>query len=435
MKSSYAVINRELAKYPAKYRFSEDGMSTWLDCGSNHKPHIIFWQDHGSNKSYRLSDEYFNHGSRRGNTTLITGDRPCFALARGESAACMDPRIFKAGDCSVRFETSGVMRKLDEANDIHTVFHFGYTEYTISFSGLPELTIRLTISHALDCGCAATLVFINSGRAPIDITASFDYGRLDYIDRPVTAAYFDRTKPVTRRQDIAINGAFVRIAAEDAPFGAGVRGCPEAEAREQNGRVIFSRKLTVNTGEIAEFSLLAWILEDGDEQSGPLEGCQPAALLEDSRQYYDAILGQYSVNTPDKLIDAGFAAGVVNLDYDFAGRAWLEGIHYWAAPWCNNYQISAAISLGQIDRAGAALQFFARPIEGPCAIFMSNLEPLEDDRYGFTDGLPYYLYALTRYDRHTGDELLLSLWDKVRRSVDRMLTEKAGPAVPCSAGN
>ncbi len=143
--------------------------------------------------------------------------------------------------------------------------------------------------------------------------------------------------------------------------------------------------------------------------------------VRESQDYYKALLDQVEIHTPDKVLDAGFYASVVNMDYVYEAPAWLEGVHWWNAWWCNNFQISAAISLGQLDRARDALKMSrAMPI-GPAGVTNADGSPSGS----FEDGLPYYIQELYRYWLATGDmDTLNKVWEPTVANLGKWLENR-----------
>ena len=103
----------------------------------------------------------------------------------------------------------------------------------------------------------------------------------------------------------------------------------------------------------------------------------------------------------------------------YALGPWLEGAHWWSAPWTNLFQVSAAIALGQYERAGTALRYFASRGFGVVKA-SGNCDPGHD-------GLLYYILALTHYVDATGDlALARQVWPAFTRALDALLAARRG---------
>ena len=156
---------------------------------------------------------------------------------------------------------------------------------------------------------------------------------------------------------------------------------------------------------------------------------EPEKLIQEASEYYEKLLSGISISTPSKLLDSGFLTGILNLDYDYTGKLWLEGVHWWSSFWPMNYQISAAISLGQLQRARGALDFLGSLECGPCPVLTASEKPYLNHigvyNLGIEEGLPYYLYQLIQYFRNTGDrELIQKLWDKIKTSIKTLFENR-----------
>jgi len=134
-----------------------------------------------------------------------------------------------------------------------------------------------------------------------------------------------------------------------------------------------------------------------------------------------ALLDAAEMRTPGPVLDAGFTAAMLNFDALYMPPAWLEGISGWACYFSNNYQISAAIALGQLDRAREALLFFGERQDGFGGIYGADGSC---GGYHSTDGLPYYLLQLYRCWTATGDTATLRrVWISTRRALEAFLRE------------
>ena len=148
--------------------------------------------------------------------------------------------------------------------------------------------------------------------------------------------------------------------------------------------------------------------------------------VQETRKYYDTLLSTVEIQTPDRVLDSGFYAALLNLDYAYQSPAWLEAIHQWNAYWVNNYQISAAIDLGQLDRARRALIFFADRPGGPGQTYSDADWDRSIQGIGrmcsSEEGLPYYILELYRYWLATGDRKTLDeVWPATKENLERLL--------------
>jgi hypothetical protein len=86
--AAYSQVFDENIKLP-KYQLSGNGISFTIKRGS----HKVIRMDHRSVSEVVESDKNFNHGVRRGNTIIATGDVPTFAMLRILLNNKLDPDI------------------------------------------------------------------------------------------------------------------------------------------------------------------------------------------------------------------------------------------------------------------------------------------------------------------------------------------------------
>ena len=91
----------------------------------------------------------------------------------------------------------------------------------------------------------------------------------------------------------------------------------------------------------------------------PLPGPGDAEKLQRAgREYFRALLRSCETQTPLPLLSAAFRWAAVEHDCLHCGDGWLEGGHWFACYWTNNFQISAALALGQDEAARRARAFW-----------------------------------------------------------------------------
>jgi hypothetical protein len=142
-------------------------------------------------------------------------------------------------------------------------------------------------------------------------------------------------------------------------------------------------------------------------------------IFTETRLYYQAVLAPCQIETPSPVIDHAFRTSLWNLDSVYALGPWLEGAHWWSAPWTNLFQVSAAIALGQYERAGTALRYFAGHGFGVVKASGSCVPG--------HDGLLYYIHALSRYVGATGDlALAKQVWPAFTPALAALLEARRG---------
>ena len=412
-----------------KYRLAGNGTSFTIESGR----HKVIRMDHRSDVKVIESDKNFNHAVRRGNTIIATGDVPTFAMLRTLSVDQMnlsseklhvmplsqlDAAILRLGDVRIQIAFNGKEEWLDEAASVHTVFNNGNTQYTIHSATFTGLKFKITVSQASDWGMTAKVVVLNKMTIPASLQITFNYGRSDIINRTFSADYFKVTDRVKENElfihdSIAVlhqKGQVFRVAATTRPA-----------VHPQNIDTTANFRLSVNVAAHKSDSVYFIAAQSDNEKDlfTHLNSVRdPELLFSGSRKYYEDILAPYSISTPSRILDAGFRTAIVNLDcVHNSGKAWFEGIHWWPAYWTNNYQISAALSLNQLDKARMAFRFLNTK-GGLCTVVASNGQPADSVA---EDGIPYYIYELSQYINCTGDTALLNeLWPALSRGIDRV---------------
>jgi hypothetical protein len=425
---SIQELNEKLKGSEVKYRFSEDGKTIQVEAGRKVLPFKLHRMAHDSKEVFTESDEYFNRTVKRDHTILVSGDRPRFALLRHQAQATLCPDITKIGDCRIGIEQDGKVRWIDEADRIRTTFYPGYTDYTIQISEEDACAIECQIFQIENQGGGCRIRIQNHSNRTSDIRAVFEYGGVMTVQRTFHASYFSPEDRKTEGNRVWEEGSFAELTTEGIRQKATIVTDPQAKPVVSNFIVRYEIPLSIAAGS-EKSCFLAAVLSDADTPSWNarevLSRIDPDECIAESEKYYFELTRDIGMSTPNKLLDAAFLQALYNFDYIYTAPAWLEGVHWWGAPWCNNYQMSAALSIHQKDRIREALRFFASPKEGPCATIHSDGTPEISWLMNTNDGLPYYLYQLTEYYQHTGDlDLMRELWDKVVDAVDKIMTER-----------
>lgn len=371
---------------------------------------------HRSEVDSVLYDEEFNRGIRRGNTILVTGDRPRFAIMKNLKQDKSDPDLIKMGDGMIRIKIDGQEEWLHLQKNISVVFNPGSTEYTCIVSPYSDLKIHLLVSQAKDWGAVIKLTCTNTSDQTIQLNAGLLYGGIRKCDRTFSASYFspNAKEDLSNNRLDTIKDA-TQISSDDIPGKIVISQIPSSLPIIESGKVSYSQDLIIKA---AESKVIYFRVDQSIEKCSiynKMTSANADSLIEESKNYYDSILQTYNISTPNKTLDAGFKTAVLNFDNIYADPAWLEGVHWWSSYWTNNYQISAAISLGQVAKARKALNFFNSTEYGPAPGFMLSGKPFVDT---WADGLPYYLYQLIQYYNYTGDiDLLKKIWPELAISI------------------
>ena len=411
-------LKRDEYEKLCKYKFLKDGVSITTIKGRD----SILRSGHDCNAQFVRSINRFNRGGKRDNTIMVTGDLPCFAQMRTYPENNLSPELVKLGGSSIRILYDSKMFWLDSLKDVNTVFHPGITIYTIKIPQIKNIVFDLTVFHAGNWGIGAKLQITNTGKKTENIGVDWIYGGIRKCGRTFNAAYFVQSDNDGLGNKMRFIGNKAIISDSSVIDKVGVTTIPEVTPVLWNNKAVFTRKFIINKSQKQSFYLITSYNKDSLSVLAQIEVKDPEKLLSENASYYDVILSKAVISTPNKLIDSGFRIAQINLDNVFTDPAWLEGVHWWDSYFTNLFQISAAISVDQKERAKNALIFYNPPKSGPAPAMKPDKSPEEGTE---NDGLDYYIYALIQYVNLTGDTAFLSkVWRDVVLAVKRIMAQK-----------
>jgi hypothetical protein len=409
------------------YRLSGHGAA--IETAACVAPRTVARTDHASFMGEAPADLAFNRGLRRHPTLIATGDLPRFALLRTRPEAKMDPSFIKLGDGRIRLSVDGGQPFwLDEAEGIRTTFLPHATEQRLPLPGPAGLACVLTVAHAANWGLVARLVIHNGSAVGRKVDVELVFGGLSVHGRTFSAAYFnpaqaDQEAPQTSIQD---HDGVAVMTREAFPETVAAALLPRGAWSAANGRAAFRHACEVAPGAEAGCGLVAGWGEDAAATLARVRAAEPEALLREAEAHAQALLDAAVIRTPDAVLDAAFACAVLELDRVWYDPAWLEGGHWWSAPWCNDFQILAALNLGQYARVRRTLEYCDSTDIGPCPNLMANGHPdpgLASERWGGgrLDGLPYYARQFLDYLAATDDEeLARRILPRLHKSLEHL---------------
>ncbi len=400
----------------AKYQLCDDGISFAVTCGN----HPVVRMDHGSQVQILPADTIFNRAVKRGHTILVTGDKPRFALMTTFPEPRLDPDLVKLGDARIRLRVGNVICWLDDFARIETRFHPSNTAYSLSHPSIPDVAVSLQVAQMDDWGAVAKLHMTSLSKKELEMQVDFVFGGISKKPRTFSAAYFQPDSLDGIGNHLDVNSEFGRISDDQWPEVVMTATRPKRPAMAEQGRIIHTHHAHL----AADAPLLLYFCAGRSADAAALEkkmaAVDPEKAISEAQAYYAALLRSYRISTPDIFFDAGFRTAVLNLDNVYAEKAWLEGVHWWSAYWTNNYQISAAISLGQLERARTALLFYNHETIGPAPCMLASGVPTPGIKSGAA-GLPYYIYELCQYYEQSGDETLVrTVWQPLLKSVRQL---------------
>lgn len=360
----------------------------------------------------------FNWVTRRDPMMLVSGDLPRLAMVRTFPEPSVAPRFHKLGDLRIRLASEERVAWLDEVGVVDARFYPWGTVHAVTDEDGTWPSVVVTSFLASSRGMCVEVRL--NGTWDKDLRVSLVYGGLDVTGPQMVPAYIKPRAEETDDDMVTLVGeGACRFEDPATPSKVLARVDKAATEKLDGGRWVVSYEVPASTG----FSVRLMAMEAGAGES-------PSALEEwdglyaGARKYYDDLLAPYEVHTPDAHLDAAFRAGVVNMDYVYQAPAWLEGLHEWPSYFCNNYQISAAVALGDWDRAREALRFFGTLPLGPAPVTNSDGSP-EHAHASAESGLPYFIVQLYRYWRATGDMALLDeVWGPTTANLEKMLENR-----------
>lgn len=417
-----APLTTEVAR-EIKYRLDPDGLTITADCGARAaRMHRV------GRPALVDSDEVFNYGVRRGRSIAVSGDRPRFALLTHPRLPNYAPLMVTFGDLRFRLTAGRWSGWLDEAPRIHARFVPGGTDHRMDIPGTDGLRVELTCCQAGAFGLLVTATVVNDAAAPAGCELGLSHGGLRRLGRTMSAAYY---VPTTQQDDpvvIAGDDDLVRVDCAALNAHAAVRTIPTAASQPDGpGRWQCAWKLSVPArGRSAVHVLLAGSLNAPPDLAA-LRQADPARLTDETQTVYRRLLDDVTIRTPDAVLDAALRHAAVNMEYEWDTPCWLEGVHWWAAPWADSFQISAALALGQTQRATDTLRAYNAPGLGPSPnmnaahVTPQTTQPVARHRLTH-EGLPYYCLSLCQAVAQSGDEKLVrAVWPALMTNVRLML--------------
>jgi len=369
----------------------------------------------------------FNSIVRRNPCFLVSGDLPRLALGRVFVAPNYSPPLVKLGDLRLRCTVQDKSWWLDERGPIKARFYPWGTIHEVSLKPQAPLAFTITSTLVENCGMAVEVaVAATEGSVP-DVGLELFFGGLELKNKElkVQPCYFLADPNDAQNDNVHLQdgqgllsdpriAGVVTVAAD--PVGE-VVVTPSQPPGDTANRVVYRQRFKAKA-TVRKFHVLAWHADGKSSQSFTVAKFDQ--YVRQTREYFDRVLAPYEIRTPDPLLNAAFYSAIVNLDYLYQSPGWYEGIHQWNAFFVNNYQLSAALALGQMDRVKETLIFNADKPGGPGQGLNSdgnvNLD-LGPNR--FDEGILYYILQLHRYWQATGDRATLDhVWKATSENLE-----------------
>jgi hypothetical protein len=278
---------------------------------------------------YRLSEDgagqlcetttlAFNRGIRRDPLLLISGDRPAFALMITKREDRQDPDLLKLGEG--QFSIDG--HPLSEHENAHALFEPGGTvwhgdvDQTVSW----KMTTRILDNR----GQRTELQISNAGVVARKIRVDCTYGGLQRCGRTFDAPYFDPDSADGAHDEVDIKDGIGIFSHTSIPGVSVIAHSNVGEPQILNGKVTWATALDVLPGKTSTSYLVSIWGRSEDEALDFAAHDDTEKAASDTRQHYEEILASAVVRTPDPIIDAGFKASLLNLDYVYAAPPGLR---------------------------------------------------------------------------------------------------------------
>lgn len=408
----------------------------WRERKSNEWPQVeLIVLSQGADRP-RGGPWIYNWVARRDPVFLVSGDLPRVALMRNYRLPDLNPPFFKLGDLRIALTIGGHRYWLDEIDHVQTQFFAWGTVHCVRL-GEPQIQATLTATLAGERGIAIELQLETVEPRSTPVQVELCYGGLAAVGSDLSASSYFPLDPLERAGDLVeitpAGGRIQQVLDVNTPSNPSTGVVHTAvevlfdppgkvSKADAEGPFIVSRHELALTSKPVKLEVLAFDRDDtGHENIPKSEAKAFGDYLQASQEFYQRILNQAKINTPDPLLNAGLQAAVVNLEYTYQVPGWLEGLQKWNSYIVNNYQISAAIALGQLDRAREALLFFGDIPQGPSPNRKSDGELFLSGTHQNDEGLPYFILQLYRYWQATGDEKTLDrLWAATSRNLEGM---------------
>lgn len=413
------------------YALSQDELTLSIRCGKKYPAPEINRQNHRSETTRCKKIQVFNRGVRHEGSLLITGDLPLFAFASTHPDNAIDPPFLIFGDMYIRFCHQGQELFFHDFDEITASFHPFATEWIGTSEKLPGLQVRLNVSifdGSAICGSLSVEALEKTAVLP---KAELSFGGLKLGTRPLDPCFIqpDSAEIPSQATQLSEGHFLLAPALENSPFSTEkvyvnfANGFGKAQI--QKGRIQFS----FNSAEesTADFLIFHSLDNMPEKAALPLSACKKD--FTQMEQYADQLLQSCRVSTPSPLLNAAIRHSILNLDYIHIQDAWFEGGHWWNCYWTNNFQISAAIALGQYEYAKKALLFFGLLDEGYSCTTAAGKNANEEvyphtkKRTLHFEGIPYYLYELWQYTEATGDlSVIETVYDRLTPIIDDLFS-------------
>ncbi|MCC5876524.1 MAG: hypothetical protein JJU11_09935 [Candidatus Sumerlaeia bacterium] len=159
-----------------------------------------------------------------------------------------------------------------------------------------------------------------------------------------------------------------------------------------------------------------------EEHAMGLLNLSPTQALEEVEDYYEKLLGDSYIKTPEEQIDGAFRSALLLNEYCyFEPLGWIEGVHHWVTLWHQQYT-GMAHWAGQHERSRQnILETVARLMPDGA---IPHMQPTGKARHDWGGANHFFAWQVMEYYKATGDgDLLVQILPELRRMIQNTRDE------------
>jgi len=410
------------------YVLSEDGRAITGVMRKDEPPRPLRRMRHNSNYEYHRWDTFANRAICSEYVTVVAGDNPTAALLVFNPEHNSTPFQHKLGALTGEILVKGQWIPFDKAEENRSDFAPGETLHLLTFDDGTQFELRIGLIEK--DGMIATLCAkqVPSG----SVQVKWKFGGFQHISRAQVddgCWYKQGMGDVRSRMELIYTrpgcAKFSSMVADDTfdwqgePPIAEVCSISFCGSMDLHSSVADDQAVVEQPLGKNQIMAMAAVYSRPDHQpdvTGINTIDEAEVYLRISRKRYENLLDRCATEVPSSMLKAGIMASVMNFEDVRCTDGWLEMRQWWLSYITNNYQIGAAVALGDYECAKKALLFFGLQ-EGGYVLLLADGKSVPPYRNAF-DGLLYYIPQLYRYTMQTGD---FSVFEQVYGNVTMMI--------------
>jgi len=276
----------------------------------------------------------YNWVARRDPCFLVSGDLPRFALMRTYRTPDINPSFMKMGELRIRVSVEGHDFWLDEAGPVVARFYPWGTIHELEIPGT-GLKCRAKATLVGNRGVGVDFVIIPESEPVGPVIVEFHFGGMGAYQPHLLSSYIpvddsdDKDVHVEMGDNEAISVSSLPLATplyqtdetqrivtryQMTPWSSG-----SVQPSGESKRFVIQHRIDDLVTE-ERFQVL--FFQSSDEFGEDLRIQDFKAHVKGAEDHYKELLDRYEIQTPEPLVDAGFYAAVMNLEYGYAPPAW-----------------------------------------------------------------------------------------------------------------